>query len=135
MTDYSKTPLFKKLGYKDNFKVYLIDPPGDYLDLIKGFPLSVTFPDNPKPGEQDIVHLFASDIEGLENSLGFAKSLINKSGMVWVSWPKQSSKADSDLNGNYVRNSGLSIGLVDSKVCSVNDTWSGLKFVYRKADR
>ena len=79
--------------------------------------------------------MFATTVAGLERGLSGAKTRIAPDGMVWVSWPKKASGVATELDGNVVRQTGLASGLVDVKVCAVDETWSGLKFVYRLADR
>ena len=83
----------------------------------------------------DYQHVFLTKLEELENSWNEWKTALKKDGILWVSWPKGSSKMETDLNGNIVREFGLKGGLVDVKVCAVDENWSGLKFMYRKKDR
>jgi hypothetical protein len=86
-------------------------------------------------GAIDMVHLFAANAAGLTDKLKAYRAAIKPDGMVWVSWPKKSSGVATDLSDMVVRNTALPLGLVDVKVCAINATWSGLKFVIPKAQR
>lgn len=86
-------------------------------------------------GELDFIHLFVKDRQNFEKVFARAMKHIKESGMIWVSWPKKSSRVITDLDENIIREFGLSQGLVDVKVCAVDDIWSGLKFVIRLKDR
>ena len=81
------------------------------------------------------MHFFTDSRAALERRFPALKRGIGPTGMLWVSWPKRSSGVATDLDGNIVREIGLRGGLVDVKVCAVDDVWSGLKFVYRLGDR
>ena len=83
----------------------------------------------------DFVHLIATSESELLRRLPAAVRAVGRNGMLWLSWPKQASGTSTDLNGNLVRNVGLTSGLVDIKVCAIDATWSALKFVYRVKDR
>ena len=134
MAGYSETPLVRKLGFKEGMKILFLDAPDDYIQLIPDLPpgCSVAYGEG---RDMDLVHLFARNISDLENKILKAKESIHKNGILWISWAKKSSALYSDLDGNTVREMGLSTGLVDIKVCAVDDTWSALKFVYRVKDR
>jgi hypothetical protein len=83
----------------------------------------------------DFIHLFAKSVKELERFLPECKEALKKDGMLWISWYKKSSGKNTDLTESGVRDAGLAIGLVDVKICAVNEDWSGLKFVYRLKDR
>lgn len=134
MAGYSGTPLNKKLGIKSGFRIYILNPLNDYFDLISPLPDDLTVMEKLK-GEVDMVHLFTDRKVDFEKAFVHAKRHLGKNGMLWVSWPKKTSKLPTDLNENIIRDFGLKNGLVDVKVCAVNDTWSGLKFVFRLTDR
>ncbi|HRJ31255.1 MAG TPA: DUF3052 domain-containing protein [Cyclobacteriaceae bacterium] len=134
MAGYSGTPLLKKLGIKAGYQVYVLNPPPDYFDLISPLPDDVHVMEMLK-GESDMIHLFTSSRSDFEKAFLRAKKHLKKTGMIWVSWPKKSAKIPTDLDENVVREFGLKHGLVDVKVCAVNEIWSGLKFVFRVADR
>jgi hypothetical protein len=131
---YSGTPLVRKLGIKDGFKVCVIDPPQNYWHLVGDLPENVSVGE-PGEGAFDLIHVFAKDGAQLESQIEMLKQHIVPAGMIWVSWPKKSSKVATDLNENFIRDLALKSGLVDTKVCAVDDTWSGLKLVIRLTDR
>lgn len=131
---YSGTPLVKKLGIQEGFLLLFINQPAHYFDLVGKFPNHTRIVDSEKAGV-DFVHLFAHDAKSLRILLPRAKNCIVKNGMIWVSWPKKSSKVPTDLDENIIREYALEIGLVDVKVCAVDEVWSGLKLVYRLKDR
>ena len=126
-------PLYKKLGLKPGMKACVLQPPEDYFDLIEGVSDDVHFIE--LADEMDFIHYFS--MAGAQLALDFPllKQRINKKGMIWISWPKGTSKVNTDLNSNMVRKIGLDAGLVDVKVCSVDEIWSGLKFMWRTKDR
>lgn len=130
---YSGTPLAKKLGIKEGYKVLLVDEPDYYPTLFDDLPEIITELDNAEP--VDFIHLFTLKFNDLENHFDQCKARLAKNGIMWISWPKKASKIETDLDGNIVREYGLNHGLVDVKVCAVDETWSGLKFMYRVKDR
>lgn len=132
---YSGTPLVKKLGIKPGMTLLPVLIPDHYYDLLGGLPEQVTIISEESNSQADFIHLFAKDEETLHHYLPPLKTKLEKSGTLWVSWIKGSSKLDTDINGNDVRSLGLEIGLVDVKVCAVDEDWSGLKFMYRREDR
>jgi hypothetical protein len=128
MTSYSGTPLAKKLGIREDFKIRLINIPIYYPQLFTDWPERVGIIENPTV-KKNLIHLFiTSEIELFEFLPGL-KEEIEQNGMIWVSWPKKSSKMRSDVNENMIRKAALETGLVDVKVCSVDEVWSGLKLV------
>jgi len=131
--DYSKTPLHKKLGLKNGQIMLLINQPDYYLSLFEDFPEVIE--GRLQSGNIDFIHLFVKSQKELKQHFVIAKQALSKTGLLWVSWPKKSSKIETDIDGNFVRNYGLAGGLVDTKVCAVDETWSGLKFMYRIKDR
>ena len=132
-TGYSRTPLIKKLGIKPGMTVFFSQPPDHYPGLLGPLPGDVERWDG--EGQVDFIHHFERSSEALERDFPELKSLIKKNGSLWVSWPKMSSKLESDLKDGIVRKIGLAAGLVDVKVCAVDQDWSGLKFMYRTKDR
>jgi len=132
---YSGTPLAKKLGLKEDFKVVLIDPPKYYWKLFEIVPSGIHEISNPTEGTIDFIHLFCTTRIELKAHSAQCKSFLKKNGSLWVSWPKGSSKIPTDLKREPIREHLLSIGLVDVKVCAVDEDWSGLKFMYRITDR
>lgn len=133
-TGYSGTPLVQKLGIKPAMKCAVLDPPEHYRDLLANLPGDLTFVDASSAG-LDFVHLFVQERASLGERLLRLRSSIAKDGMIWVSWPKKSSGVKTDLTEDAIREAALSVGLVDVKVCAVDEVWSGLKLVIRKADR
>lgn len=131
---YSGTPLVKKLGLKPGMSCVALDAPPGYRDLLVDPPPALTWDADAGP-ELDFVHLFVRDPEGLRDRLAELRGRIAANGMIWVSWPKKRTGVPAGLDGNDVRSAGLAAGLVDVKVCAVDETWSGLKFVIRVKDR
>ena len=134
MAGYSGTPLIKKLGIKPGSKAFFYKPPVSYFDDIQPLPEGVDVKTR-MSGQLDFIHLFVQNKKTLMLEFSRAHKSLQKEGTLWVSWPKKSSNVVTDLDGNIVREYGLKEGLVDVKVCAVDETWSGLKFVYRKKDR
>lgn len=131
---YSGTPLVKKLGIKENFKVRLIHAPDHYFEMLGELPVGVKFLKR-KSTEVDFIHLFAKDIKTFEKSFFKIKDEIKKDGIIWVSWFKKASKIPTDMSEDVIRDTALKVGLVDVKVCAVDAVWSGLKIVWRKENR
>jgi hypothetical protein len=134
MPGYSGTPLPKKLGIKDGFRVRLLDAPRQVRTELKTALASCEIaPDGKKP--VDWMMLFTESKEQLSEAFGHLSKQLGANGMLWVSWPKKSSGVVTDLDENVVRGIGLAAGLVDVKVCAVTEIWSALKFVRRVKDR
>ncbi len=131
MAGYSGTPLVKKLGMKAGMCVMFINEPN-------GFSHAYDWPDV-KPANikspLDFVLLFAKNKSGLQGFFDHMAARLSPNGIAWVAWPKKSSGLQTDLDENGVRKYGLRSGLVDVKVCAIDETWSGLKFVIRVKDR
>jgi len=132
MAGYSCIPLAEKLGIKDGHKCIVIGESKNYFDLMNPLP-NAKFVRTGK--DLDFIHIFTTTIKDLTKQFLANKKLLKKDGMMWISWPKRSSNTSTDLDGNIIRDFGLRNGLVDVKVCAVDETWSGLKFVYRLSDR
>jgi len=131
MPGYSGTPLARKLGIKDNFRVALLHVPDEVKTELRDALGKCRIQSwRPKTStDLDFIFLFAKSRAGLELELMPAARALAPAGMLWISWPKKSSGVATDLTGDVVRQSGLDAGLVDIKVCAVTDVWSGLKFV------
>jgi len=129
-----RKPLAEKLGIKAGFVVVVIDPPTDYRRLLGRLPDRVTIRTR-LDGRVNMIHAFVREHSGLEASFDRWKGAIPPDGSLWISWPKQSAGVPTDLTEDVVRSVALAHGLVDVKVCAVDETWSGLKLVYRLADR
>jgi len=131
---YSGTPLAKKLGIKAAYSVLLVNEPKHYLLLFEDMP-EVDYVVEPNAKSVDFIHLFCTEKTKFEKQSLALKPVLKMTGMLWVSWPKGSSKIETDLNRDYIRSYLLANGLVDIKVCAVDHDWSGLKFMYRIKDR
>jgi hypothetical protein len=129
MAGYSGTPLSKKLGLKEGMKLHAINPPANYIGLLGPLPAGLSFCKTAKGC--DMIHLFVQSMADL-GKLHTLKDQVNKDGMIWVSWEKKKTKAEGAINENKVREAALLLGLVDIKVCAIDDEWSGLKLVWRK---
>lgn len=134
MAGYSKTPLVKKLGIRDGARVLLVNQPKDYHDLVSPVPEGVRFLSR-AGRDMDVVHIFSASRADLRKRLVALLPGLRQDGMIWVSWPKKAAKVPTDITEDTVREIALPLGLVDIKVCAVDDTWSGLKLVIRKALR
>ncbi|WP_183564785.1 DUF3052 family protein [Mucilaginibacter sp. SP1R1] len=134
MAGYSDTPLAKKLGIKPEFTIKLINAPDNYMALFADMPAQVYFDDGWE-SKKDFIHFFALHKDELLIKLPLLKGQIKPNGMIWVSWPKKSSKVIADVTENLVRDTALKTGLVDIKVCAIDETWSGLKLVIPVKDR
>jgi hypothetical protein len=134
MAGYSGKPVAQKLGVKPGFCIFVDGAPSAYGALIGPLPADVTIKAELTPS-LDMVHLFVTRGAGLAAKLKRYRKAIAPDGMIWVSWPKKSSGIASDLSDVVVRDTALPLGLVDTKVCAIDDTWSGLKFVIPKDQR
>jgi Protein of unknown function (DUF3052) len=134
MAGYSGTPLAKKLGIKPGTVLHPVHAPANYAVLIDPLPEKVTV-SRDVIEELDVVHLFTKTRAELIELLEVYKNKIKQNGTIWVSWPKKASGIRSEITEDTVREVALPMGLVDIKVCAVDDTWSGLKLVIRKENR
>jgi hypothetical protein len=128
MPGYSGTPLAKKLGIKEDFRIALLHVPEDVKTELDGAFAKCKI-ERITSKDLNFIFLFAKSRAGLEMELWPAAKALAPAGMLWISWPKKSSGVATDLTEDVVRQSGLDAGLVDVKVCAVTDVWSGLKFV------
>ena len=133
MAGYSGTPLVKKLGIKPGTNVRFVNPPARFAQRLD-LPVDVTVNQSARK-PFDFVLLFVNSKKQLMQKFSRLAEELDHAGMLWIAWPKKSSGVVSDLTENVVRKIGLAAGLVDVKVCAVNDVWSGLKFVFRLRDR
>jgi hypothetical protein len=134
MAGYSGTPLAKKLGIKDGFHIRLINAPEYYLNLFTDLPPNLYFDDN-ATGKIDFIHFFTKSKAEYTKQLPTLKQQIKPNGIIWISWPKKASKVPADITEDIIRNYAIEIGLVDIKVCAVDEIWSGLKLVIPVKDR
>ncbi|QWZ09218.1 DUF3052 domain-containing protein [Nocardioides panacis] len=127
---YSGTPLVAKLGLKPGLTVYVDGGPDHVGELLAGATYTTRLPRRP-----DVTLLFSTSLRRLEQRLPVVLERTAVAGTVWVCWPKKASRVPTDLDERVVREVGLATGFVDVKVCAVDATWSGLKFVRRLRDR
>lgn len=132
---YSKTPLVKKLGIKENFSIKLYNTPHNYFDLLSTLPDNIEIVENTESDKVDFVHYFGSEKMKFLQDLLLLRDQIKQNGMIWISWDKTRSRLPDAINENIIRQRALSLDLVDIKVCAVDQTWSGLKLVIRKEKR
>ena len=134
MAGYSGTPLPKKLCIREGARVALVNAPPDFEKVLGALPEGAGVVSPTRRG-LDVVLLFARSREELVKRFETYAGRIRPDGSLWVAWPKRASGVETDLAEGYVRQHGLDVGLVDVKVCAVDETWSGLRFVYRLKDR
>lgn len=134
MAGYSGTPLVKKLGIKEGSRVALVNQPKDFQATLEERPNNVKFL-KPTTKSLDLILLFVVSERILARDFAKLADRLTSNGMIWIAWPKKSSGVTTDLTFERVQRIGLDAGLVDVKICAVDDTWSGLKFVYRLKDR
>lgn len=130
-TGYSGTPLAKKLSLRDGMRVWFLNMPEQVTDEIDEYALELTFVGYPGEGV-DSAHIFVTERAELETQLAALRHQIARDGQVWVSWPKQAAKLPTDISEDTIREVALPLGFVDTKVCAVDEVWSGLKLVIRK---
>ena len=128
---YSGTPLAKKLGIKPRSRVFVAGAPKGYRKLLAPLPSAVLFENKPGPGV-DIAHVFVTEKEELSRVLGALRKQLNFDATLWVSWPKKAARVATTVGEDTIRALALPLGLVDVKVCAINEVWSGLKLVVRK---
>ena len=131
---YSGTPLTKKLGIKEGFRVALVGAPDGFRAELIDLPPGVTFVTS-LAAQLDFIMFFVKSQSEMTRSFPRLAAKLKPAGMLWIAWPKKSSGVATALSDNSVRQIGLDAGLVDVKVCAVNEIWSGLKFVIRVKDR
>ena len=131
MSGYSGTPLAKKLSLRDGQRVWFHAMPESVADEIDEYALELTFIGDPAEGV-DAAHVFVTERAELERLLTALRHQIARDGQVWVSWPKKAAKVPTDITEDTIREVALPMGFVDTKVCAVDETWSGLKLVIRK---
>jgi hypothetical protein len=134
MAGYSGTPLFRKLGMRPGMRVRLVNPPGHYAELVAPLPEGVTLSAKLRT-DVELCHLFVKKAGELRRRLPELMKMIRQDGCIWVSWPKKASGVPTDITEDTIRTVALPLGLVDIKVCAVDETWSGLKLVIRKENR
>jgi hypothetical protein len=131
---YSGTPLAKKLGVKDGQRTWRFKMPGSVAEeILRGgaCPLLLKTP----TAGLEMAHVFVTRRSDLASKLSQVRQVLEPSGMIWVSWPKKAANVATDITEDTVRAEAFPLGLVDIKVCAVDETWSGLKLVIRKSER
>ena len=134
MPAYSSTPLAQKLGIKDGTRYLFVAAPGNFFNELPTLPPSAVAVTS-RAREIDVIVLFAPNLKSINARAPALIAKLPATGMLWIAWPKLASGVETDLRESVVRNALLAIGLVDIKVCSINNTYSGLKFVRRLKDR
>jgi hypothetical protein len=136
MAGYSGTPLAKKLGIKAGHRLGLLAAPPDFATKLDGLPEDVTLANDLRGRTPfDVLVWFVQDRANLAARFRTLAERLTPAGGFWIAWPKRSSGVATDLTEDVIRVVGLDVGLVDNKVCAIDDTWSGLRFVYRLVDR
>jgi len=133
-TGYSGTPLAKKLGIKHGFDVLTVNAPENYTDLLAPLPDGVTISDE-SHRVVDVIHLFTNSRDELFSKLAQSVRRIKQDGAIWVSWYKKGAKLPTEIVEDTIREAAFPLGLVDVKVCAVDENWSGLKLVIRRENR
>jgi hypothetical protein len=131
---YSGTPLAKKLGIKEGASVAFLDAPADFDETVAPLPEGVDVARNAGPG-LDVVVFFTRARGELEERIEELRAAIAPAGGLWVGWPKRASGVETDMTEDVVREVALPLGLVDNKVCAIDETWSGLRLVIRVTER
>jgi hypothetical protein len=134
MAGYSGKPVVQKLGIKPGFCIFVDGLATPYREIVGELPDGVTLARTAKP-PLDMVHLFAAEAKGIAARLRSYRKAIAPDGMIWASWPKKASGVATDVTETLVRETALANGLVDVKICAVNEVWSGLKLVIPVKDR
>jgi hypothetical protein len=127
---YSGRPLPRKLGIRDGDRLVILADPGHALELLAPLPPGVEVGREAAPA--DVVLRFTTDRAELAASLPALGEAIFPGGCCWIAWPKRASKVETDVTEDVVRELALPLGLVDTKICAVDETWSGLRLVWRK---
>ncbi len=135
MAGYSGTPLVRKLGIKAGHRIALLGAPDGFVASLNPFPEDAHIQADLRGARLDVIVLFAPDQAGLSRGFGPAARRLSPAGGLWVAWPKKASGVPTDLTETEVRALGLEVGLVDNKVCAIDEVWSGLRFVIRVQDR
>ena len=134
MAGYSGTPLVKKLGIKPGDRIYVENGPDRYLKMLEPLPDGVSFVRR-LTARVNMIHLFTKEANTVQAKLKDYMHKIVADGMIWVSWPKKAAKIPTDVTEDVIRKVALPLGLVDTKVCAVDEIWSGLKLVIRLENR
>lgn len=132
---YSGTPLIQKLGLRSGYRCLIFNPPSVFETFLITVPADITIEINTPSATYDLIIAFIQKSTTIESEWSLWKSHLQKNGALWIAHPKGSSKLPKDLNQNDIREFGLANGLVDTKVCAIDEDWSALKFMFRNSDR
>jgi hypothetical protein len=132
---YSDTPLPQKLGIKPDSRLGLLNAPPDFMVTLGELPRGVRVLVGRLHPPVDVIVAFFTERRELERRLPGLVGVLDKAGGLWIAWPKQAAKVETDVTEGVVRELGLEAGLVDNKVCAIDETWSGLRLVFRLRDR
>jgi hypothetical protein len=136
MAGYSGTPLPKKLGLESGARFGVVKPPSDFARTLGELPQGVAARTvSAGKAAFDVIVCFAPTMAEVTRQLPALKRRLDPAGGLWMAWPKKASGRPTDVTENAVRAIGLAVGLVDNKVCAIDDVWSGLRFVFRLVDR
>ena len=133
-TGYSGTPLLQKLGIKPKARIRFINEPAHLAELLGPLPPDCTLVES-RATAVDFIHCFVTQKPRLLALLPGLMNKLARDGMIWISWPKKASKMQTDITEDVIREVALPLGLVDVKVCAIDEIWSGLKLVIRKEIR
>ncbi len=134
MAGYSGTPLMQKLGIKPGHRVFVMNAPDKFEQMLGALPQDAAYVTRTAK-HIDVVVCFEKSAADFQKHLASLVNRIKSDGMIWIGWPKKTSGVATDLTENPIRDYALTLGLVDIKVCAIDDTWSGLKLVIRKENR
>ena len=134
MAGYSSTPLAKKLGIREGSRIGMVNAPDNFQSELGELPHGAQFVKR-MMGSLDIILFFVLRERELARDFATLAEKLVPHGMIWIAWPKKSSGVATDLSFERVQRIGLDAGLVDVKICAIDEIWSGLKFVYRLKDR
>lgn len=132
MAGYSGTPLTSKLGIKEGMDIAILHEPANYRKTLGTIPHGVEIDTSLTKGTYELIHVFVMHRKELEETIGAIIKHLSQNGMIWISWPKKSANMETDLHEQILRDVCLPEGIVDVKVCAIDETWSGLKFMIRK---
>jgi hypothetical protein len=135
MAGYSGTPLPKKLGIKPGHRVAFVGAPQGFAATLGELPEGVTVMDGEADAPLDVAVFFSTALDAIRDAFPLLGPAVHPAGALWMAWPKRASGVATDVTEDRVREVGLAAGMVDVKVCAIDETWSGLKFVYRLKDR
>jgi hypothetical protein len=135
MAGYSGTPLGKKLGIREDQRVLFINPPEGFDEQVGELPPRTIALTKRSKGPIDVIVVFVKSEDELRTQFDALVAKLTQNGGLWVSWPKKSSGVATNLNFDVVQRIGLNAGLVDNKICAIDETWSGLRFVIRVENR